>query len=580
MIAGLSYFLVCALSKLGLAWWHEIPWSAATIVALIWQDALMATILGLFASRWRKTGWTLYALLSVHLAICLPLLILMATPLTKPLLLAARGTLSDSIHHHLNTTTLAPVGIALLLSVIIPLTLHRSRRRKEADFVSNAPTERGRGIHGRSPGVRLVTSAATIAILGFLLMPRADVNGLHRNVLVALLASLRADSSSERSLMQRPSPENFYPLKGVAAGWNVLLIALESTGSRFLKSYGAEIDPMPNLTRLCREGFLVENAYAPYPESVKGLFAVLASRYPKHGLTEGDYASASPSLATVLGDRGYETALFHSGRFVYLGMDTLVQHAGFNLSEDAGTIGGQRESSFGVDDEQTVTRILNWLNTRAHSKPFLIHYLPISGHHPYDAPKGPWETEKDHDRYLNALHYSDQLLGRLVSHLTNTLVVIYGDHGEAFGEHAGNYGHTLFLYEENVRVPLIVWAPGIIPPGRTSRVTSLIDIAPTICDLLGVPAPATFQGLSLLAEFTQPALFMTDYSLRLSGLREGPWKYIHEQGSGFRRLYNLSLDPAERTNLAGAHPAIVESMHAQLFGWNIPGEKLTLRERP
>jgi hypothetical protein len=63
-------------------------------------------------------------------------------------------------------------------------------------------------------------------------------------------------------------------------------------------------------------------------------------------------------------------------------------------------------------------------------------------------------------------------------------------------------------------------------------------------------------------------------------LRRDRWKYIYEQGSGFRRLFDLATDPNERTNVAREHPGVVESMHAQLFGWNTPGEKLTLRERP
>ena len=72
----------------------------------------------------------------------------------------------------------------------------------------------------------------------------------------------------------------------------------------------------------------------------------------------------------------------------------------------------------------------------------------------------------DAGQYLNALHFGDAALGKFLDGLrargldTNTLFVIYGDHGEAFGQHEGNYGHTLFLYEENIRVPLLIAMPG------------------------------------------------------------------------------------------------------------------------
>src|SRR5206468_11726003 len=100
-------------------------------------------------------------------------------------------------------------------------------------------------------------------------------------------------------------------------------------------------------------------------------------------------------------------------------------------------------------------------------------------------------------------------------------------HAEAFGQHEGNAGHTLFLYEENVRVPLILAMPGIQDAGlRVKKTASLIDIAPTILDLLGFPVLPEYQGNSLLQPGNRIARFFTDYSLGLLGLRDECWKYI------------------------------------------------------
>src|SRR5262249_53511299 len=157
----------------------------------------------------------------------------------------------------------------------------------------------------------------------------------------------------------------------------------------------------------------------------------------------------------------------------------------------------------------------------------------IAGHHPYatNAP-GPWRGDSDVVRYRNALHEGDAAIGELLAGLRargldrSTLIVVFGDHGEAFGQHAGNFAHTLALYDENVRVPLMVVLPaGSRVARRVSRTASLVDVPPTVLDLLGVGAPAAFQGSSLLTPKARMALFFTDYSMGLLGLRDGCAKY-------------------------------------------------------
>src|SRR6185295_3805340 len=110
------------------------------------------------------------------------------------------------------------------------------------------------------------------------------------------------------------------------------------------------------------------------------------------------------------------------------------------------------------------------------------------------------------DQYRNALHYADAAVGALFEALRqrgldrNTLFVLLGDHGEAFGQHEGNIGHTLFVYEENVHVPLLFVAPGLTDRQLdVVRAASLIDVAPTVLDLLGWEAPQVYQGQTLLA---------------------------------------------------------------------------------
>jgi len=161
-----------------------------------------------------------------------------------------------------------------------------------------------------------------------------------------------------------------------------------------------------------------------------------------------------------------------------------------------------------------------------------------------------------------------------------TLFVIFGDHGEAFGQHAGNYGHTLYIYEENIRVPYWIVAPRLIRgPIRVRRTASLIDTTPTILDLLGLPAPQDYQGGSLLEPRRQMALFYTDYSLALAGLRDGCWKFIEELGSGQSRLFDLVHDEDETRNLANQYPERVEAYRKQLQSWAAAQRDLILHPR-
>ena len=321
---------------------------------------------------------------------------------------------------------------------------------------------------------------------------------------------------------------------------------------------------MPNLSALARRSLVFENAYAVYPESIKGLFSVLCSTFPAFDSRPEAYENIGPpSLAAILADAGYRTAMFHSGRFGYLGMESIIRNRGYQILEDAGNISGNHNSSFGVDEPATVARMLSWIDALPRGQNFFLTYLPIAGHHPYATPDpGPFAATAEVDQYRNALHYGDASLGTLVEGLRargleqNTIWIVYGDHGEAFGQHNGNYGHTFLLYDENVHVPFLIAAPGLMRgQQRVRKVVSLVDTAPTVLALLGIPPPANYQGATMLDATPRMALFFADYSLGLLGLRDGPWKFVYELNSGRAKLFDLDRDPAEISDVSSQHPA-------------------------
>lgn len=565
---ALSLFLVFVAAKLLILAGRDVPPSPWAPLAYFWQDALVAAAFAGVDWLLRKrpwVAWGVYAAAASYAALNVPLACLLSTPLTLPLLRATGGTISDSIAHHVTAANLVRVGAVLAVAVLAPRLLRR--------VLGHA-----------SPRLRLVLCVAAVVVLtlGPTAAARLATNGLHRNALAALVTSalprvLAADAPGDWSVspLGGTPGEDLSYLRGRAAGRNVVVVHLESTGARYLKPYGAAEDPMSGLTALSRRALLFENAYTTCPETIRRFFATQCAVFPALDTRAEDYEPAhAPALAELLAAHGYRTGLFHPGRFRYLGMEEALRNRGYRTREDAGDIGGERESSFGIDEGSAVRRMLTWLDERP-GEPFLLTYLPIAGHHPYDAPGvGPFPDDSDINRYRNALHYADESLAALRDGLRerglerSTLLVICGDHGEAFGQHEGNYGHTLFLYEENVRVPLLLAAPGLTDePRRVGRVVSLAGLAPTVLDLLGLPAPDDYQGRSWLSAEPRMALFCTDYSLGLVGLRDGRWKMIHELDSGRSQLFDLEADPDEKCDLAARMPDRTTVYREHLLRW-------------
>jgi glucan phosphoethanolaminetransferase (alkaline phosphatase superfamily) len=563
---AISLFIVLAVAKGATLWGRALPHTVWTPLAYLWQDVAVALcfvlVVHIVPRAWM--GRLAYGALVLLAAINVPIARVLGSPLTTPMIRAARGALGDSVAYYVTTGNVAIIVFVLALGAVLPLVVR--------------PSVRG--------GRALAVAGLMSIVLGPEAARRVDSRGLERNPLVSMVrtslprVSAGATGSAgdwRSSLTGTAESDDLTRLRGAAAGRNVLLVVLESTAAQFLRPWGAAEDPMPNLSSLAAQSLVFDNSYAVYPESIKGLAAILASRYPAFDVAAEAHGGAmSPSLATNLRAAGYEAALFHSGRFMYLGMDRILARSGFTRMEDAGEIGGNRNSSFGIDEPATVNRVLQWIDALPRGKRFFAAYLPIAGHHPYAySSPGPFSHDAEIDRYRNALHEGDAALGTLLTGLrargllSSTLVVVIADHGEAFGQHEGNYGHNLALYDENVRVPLLFALPGAPDIARhVRRTASLLDVAPTVLDLLGAGRPPEFQGKSLLDARERMALFFTDYSLGLLGLRDGCAKVITELESGRSRLFDVCNDPGERSDHASERPALVALYRQRLQGWS------------
>ena len=558
-----SLLVVFVVAKAIMLAGHHVPFSWWSPFAYLWQDALVVLFFAGIEFRLRsrqRAAWAAYAALALYAAVNVPVTRVLSTPLTWPMWRAARGPLADSVWHYATWQNALLLASVMAVAVLAPLLCRRV------------------------PQPPLLAALALCVAVGPAAVARMDTLGLERNAWTTLIATAMPRMPSKASngdwrvtRFDRGPYEDLSRFQGAAIGRNIVLVSLESTATQYLGLYGAEPDVMPNLTQLARTAIVFDNAYAVYPESIKGLFSILCSTYPAFGTATDMYAAVPcRSMATVLSDAGYQTALFHSGRFMYLGMEAIICNRGFQTLADAGDIGGNHNSSFGVDEPSTVARILGWIDALPAGQRFFVTYLPIAGHHPYETPQpGPFPDHDEFGRYRNALNYGDASLGTLMHGLRargleeKTLWIVLGDHGEAFGQHEGNFGHTFHLYDENVHVPFLIAGPGLVSHQiRSRQVVSLIDTAPTVLDLVGLRSPHSYQGRSMLATEARMALFFADYSLGMLGLRDGPWKFIYELDSGRSKLFNVERDPQEKINLSDRYVELAHWYVQDLRSWS------------
>ncbi len=387
----------------------------------------------------------------------------------------------------------------------------------------------------------------------------------------------------------RPQGAGPAPLDPARRPRNVLLVVLESTGARYLSLFGGRYPTTPNLEREAAHARVFDRFYAHVGLTANSLAAMSLSVYPY--MTWREYTVEYPqfpgeTLAGLLQPRGYRTAFLHSGHLEYVGQDRFLKDRGFDELLDWNDLGeGPGHFSWGGSDRVLMDRTLDWID-RDRSRPFYAVVWTQQSHHPYepvpgqelldffkggDLPPDDWDL----GRYLNTVHDADLQLGRLFAGLRerglaeDTLVVVTGDHGETFGDPHPTWGHGFRVYDESVRVPMIVWNPRLFPQGaRSDVVGGHVDINPTVAHLLGLPPSPTWQGRSLFDPDRPPrAYFYAANDDYLLGVREGDWKYVLNATRGRDELYHMPSDPDERNNVAADHPEACRELRSRVAAW-------------
>jgi len=382
---------------------------------------------------------------------------------------------------------------------------------------------------------------------------------------------------------------------------NLLLIGVDTLRHDHLGCYGYDRNTTPYIDDLAAGGVLFENVVAPSPWTLPSFATVFTSLHPTQHGADGSRSvlrESVPTLASILQANGYATGAVVNAPYLkgHHGVNRGFDH--YHMTPPEGRVA-----------DGTTSDALAWIDENS-NRPFFMfaHYfdphIPYSPPAPYDTvfypayagrirspynPKGlPRFRDRNFDQmeslsdadwnqirslYDGEIAFTDKAVGDLLRGLRergltdNTLIVFLSDHGEEFFEHHGfEHGHS--LYDELIRVPMIFSLKGVLPAGqRIARQVRLLDVQPTILEMLGIEPWTEPEGVSILplmvgggertpakASLLPPEIALSEailYGPEQKCLRAYPWKLIYNIREDETTFFNIDQDPGETVDIAG-----------------------------
>ena len=375
---------------------------------------------------------------------------------------------------------------------------------------------------------------------------------------------------------------------------NLIFVVMESVGAKVLleESGGFSRELTPFLHSYESHAIVFDSLYGIYPATTRAHQAINTGGFAMTwgGLDDGlECKFVGPTLAGEMHRAGYTTALFSAAALEPERLGTLYKSvASFDKFYDFGLAPysyqtSHRVHSWGGDEEGVNDEIFEWLDGSGRpgvERPFFLQLLTVSTHHPYATAhsyKHSFDDDTAWNRYRNSVSYTDFALRKLVEGLLSrgllddTVIVLTGDHGEAFGQyHAGNVLHGNGLYEENIRNFMVVLDPGFkAGPLLSHRPASSGDLQPTLAALAQARGN-TALGQNLFAASFEPRAqyFFKAFPPQKWGLRDGQWKFVGGiTDKGAPELYDLAVDPEEGVNLATKYPDRIKIYDQNCARW-------------
>ena len=438
-------------------------------------------------------------------------------------------------------------------------------------------------------------SPSSVADLGRICRSSGVAAGLNRRRAVILLVSFCLAAAS---CMRAPPPSK--P--------NIVLISFDTMRADFLRAYGDATTQTPHFDAFAREAAVFQNAFASSPFTPPSIWSLLRSVH----IHESSYDTlfrvryaASPALAQRLRKAGYTTVGFTGSSILNRGSG---YDAGFEAFFDTGNAPFHH-------NEKVFSRLDEFLDdfAEAPAKPFFL-YAHFYDPHPQwaDAPQrfhryatGEQKAAERYPRsfaaYRSEITWADDIWGRLLGKLNrrqlrdNTIVAFTSDHGFAFREHYDTFGYVFHLFDEAIRIPFMLKAPGLKPRTIETPI-SLVDLGPTLLDLAGLgkthgdgvsflqrlkdpdekaPVPVFAQASAMLPSQWEEGPYRNDFQSRYAAgvdnihmmMVEDDFKLIHMPSRTPEQfeLYNRRVDPAEQTDIYDAQNPRHREMAARLL---------------
>ena len=350
---------------------------------------------------------------------------------------------------------------------------------------------------------------------------------------------------------------------------NIIVIIEESLSAEYLGAFGNPGGHTPNLDRLANESLLFTHAYATGTRTVRGLEAITLSIPPLPGtsIVKRPRNEDFFSWGTLMRSKGYDTRFVYGGHGYFDNMNYFFSHNGFAVTDRSDLAKGEITFSnvWGVCDEDLFRRVIReGSRSHAEGRPFFFEVMTTSNHRPYTYPEGKIDVPSGTGRG-GGVKYADYAIGRFIDEVKrqpwfkDTVIVIVADHCAASG---GKVDLPVKRYE----IPLLVYSPAHVRPGRVDRMMSQIDIAPTVLGILNMSYRSRFFGRDILKAGTAPerAFISTYQKLGLSDGRQAPGRGAEKTPGLLRRL------PGGRKRARDQAPGAGRCRYVELF----PGGEL------
>lgn len=392
-------------------------------------------------------------------------------------------------------------------------------------------------------------------------------------------------SGADTPLSAPPSPSLAPAAPAVPAvtrDYNLILITVDTLRASEMGFLGYDRPTTPNLDALAAQGIVFDRAYAMASYTGKALAPMLIGKYPSETLRDGGHFNTYLPGNTFLAERLRTAGIFTMGtasHWYFRPRFGVTQ--GFDVFDTSPIPGeGQGDTDSTTTGKPLTDAALRLLSDNAASHRFALWVHYFDPHSQYVAHEGApdfadpakpagWKLRAAYD---GEIWFTDQQIGRLLDYAKSqpwwkdTVVVMTSDHGEALGEHGISFQHGWEIYEPLMRIPLVFYVPGL-QPHHVPVKRSVIDVVPTVLDLMRIPrpAPGELSGQSLVddlaakpgASFAERDVYLDmpdgPYTHLRRGIIHGPtpgMKLIHLGGKLYQ-VYDLAKDPEEREDLSG-----------------------------